>query len=108
MNYGIETLYQALNNNLTFQDNFSSTVATVSVSVDSNGNPTSPVSFKLTNNQNTVKGVIVINTVNLDNPTSYPPGAVGVSFSFTTQSVILNNIKGLNPGTNYNITLLAI
>ena len=108
LNYGIEALYDALNNKLTFQDNFSATITSVNARVDINGTPVSPITFALSTSNQAINGVLVLSTVNKDLPLDYPPAAVGVSFTTSTTSVTINNIRGLKANTNYVLKLLAV
>lgn len=106
LNYGIEVLYNALNNNITLSDNIACTVAEVVVEVNTLGNPKSSISFKLRNNQK-VEGLIVLSCVNLSNTAIYPPGAVFVNFTNNSDTIIINNIKGLDANVQYRIKLVA-
>lgn len=106
LNYGIEVLYSALNNNITLRDNIACTVAEFTVSVDSNGNPKGSVSFKLNSNVK-VEGLMVISALNTTNPANYPPGAVFVNYTGNSDSIIINNIKGLEANVTYRIKVVA-
>lgn len=107
INSGIEALYDALNNKLTFQDNFAATVAEFTVTVDSNGTPTGTSSFKLSNTQK-VQGVFVIAAQDTSNTSLYPPGAVFVTGTPSSNSFIINNIRGLTAGREYRIKVIAL
>lgn len=107
INSGIEVLYEALNNKLTFKDNFAATVAEFSVTVDDTGTPTGSTSFRLSNSLK-VEGLFVISAVDAQNSTLYPPGAVSVSGTPSNTSYIINNIRGLTPGRKYTIKVIAL
>ncbi len=107
INTGIEALYDALNNKLTFSDNFACTVAEFSVIVDNNGTPTGSTSFRLANTSK-VQGLFVISAVDTANSSLYPPGAVFVSGTPSTSSYIINNIRGLTAGRKYTIKVIAL
>lgn len=107
INTGVEVLYNALNNNLTFSDNFACTVADVTVSVDSNGTPTGTASFRLSNTLK-VQGLFVISATDNTQTGVYPPGAVFISFTQSGQSITINNIRGLTPGHQYTIRVIAL
>jgi len=107
INTGIETLYDALNNKLTFKDNFAATVAEFNVTVDSNGTPTGTSSFRLSNSLK-VEGLLVISAVDVANSALYPPGAVMVNGTPSNNSFIINNIRGLTAGRQYRIKVIAL
>lgn len=108
VNYGFDTLYDALNKKLTFTDNFSSTIADFNVAVDSNGKPTQVTQFKLSSGQTTVQGLLVLNCTGANNPNDLPIGGIFISFTKSETTVNINNIKGLNPGTLYSLKVLAL
>lgn len=107
VNTGIEVLYNALNNNLTFKDNMASTVAEFTVKVDSSGTPIGGASFKLSNTQK-VEGLFVINATDLTEVGSYPPGAVFVSYTPNSDNIVINNIRGLKANNQYRIKVIAL
>jgi hypothetical protein len=107
LNYGMDTLYQTLNNGLTFADNIKSTINTFQVKVDSTGKPTTTVTITKSNTSNII-GLIVVKAVNLTNSNSYVTNAPFVSYTETTNTLVINNITGLIAGNSYNITVLGI
>jgi hypothetical protein len=107
LNYGMDTLYQTLNNGLTFADNIKSTINTFRVKVDSTGKPTTTVTITKSNTINII-GLIVVKAVNLTNSNSYVINAPFVSYTETTNTLVINNITGLIAGNSYNITVLGI
>jgi len=107
INYGFDTLYDALNQKLTFEDNFSSTISEFTVTVGSDGAPLQKTQFKLTKSQTTVQGVIVLDcygTKTNDLPTS----GVFISFEKNENFININNIKGLRPNIQYTVKVLAL
>jgi hypothetical protein len=108
INYGFDTLYDALNQKLNFQDNFSATIAEFNVTVDTSGTPTQLTQFKLSAAQTSVQGVLVLNCYGAKNPDTLPTSGVFVSFNKNENYVNINNIKGLTPNVLYTIKLLAI
>ena len=108
INYGFDTLYDALNQRLNFEDNISSTIAEFAVTVDGNGKPTQKTQFKLKGSQTTVQGVIVLNCFGTRDVNLLPQSGVFVSFERNENFVNINNIKGLLPNVSYTIKLLAI
>ena len=106
LNYGIEVLYSALNNNLTLKDNLACTIAEFNVTVGATGAPTATTSFTLSNNLR-VEGIVVLAVTNNVNAATYPPSAVFINFTSQSDSVIINNITGLTSGISYKIKVVA-
>ena len=108
INNGFDTLYDALNNKLTFTDNILSTIQEISISVDSNGVPIKKnLQFGLATGQTTIQGLIVIDCY--EEKTNNPPlSAPFVSFIKSENKITITNVKGLTPSTNYTIKVLAI
>jgi hypothetical protein len=108
INNGFDTLFDALNNKLTFTDNILSTIQEFSVSVDSNGTPIKKnTQFKLAVGQTTLQGLIIIDCYEekTNNP---PPSAPFISFTKNEGNVIITNINGLTPITTYTVKVLAL
>lgn len=108
INDGFQVLYQALTKRLTFADNIASTVRTVDVRVDSNGNPTQSTSFKLDVPNTPVLGVLVLSVQNLTNSAVYPTGMPFISFTQNGDAIYINNITNLQAGSQYRLIVLAI
>lgn len=100
LNNGIDILYQALNNNLTFRDNIKSQVQDITVSVDANGTPRQNASFKL-NISARVDGTLVILAENQDNSNTYPSGGVFINGTQDINNFIINHITGLQANQSY-------
>lgn len=107
LNNGIQVLYDALNNGLTFEDNIKSTVVNVTLTVDSTGKPIQGGTVTLTFTGQ-VDGVFVINVTNVNNPTTYPTGAVQVFGQQSGTTYIINNVTGLQPNVSYTIRLVIL
>lgn len=108
VNNGFDTLYNAINGKLNFSDNISSTIAEVRLTVDGDGYPLQKTQFKLSGNQTTVEGVLVLNAIGYNNPNLYPSSGVAVSYSAGSGLVTVDNVKGLQPNKVYVLKLLAI
>jgi hypothetical protein len=106
INNAIESLNNALANNVTLQSNIACTVKTFTIQVDSTGKPTTTTTFPLTF-KGTCAGLSVLNAINTTNSGSYPTGGVFVSFSQTQNGIQLNNVTGLEANNQYSITLVA-
>lgn len=107
LNNGIEVLYQALANQLTFRDNVKCTVIDVTLTVDATGKPTQGGTFALTFAGN-VDGVFVTMATNQVNSNVYPLGAVMVSGVQSNATFIISNVTGLQANTSYTIRVIAL
>ncbi len=107
LNNGIEVLYDALNNELTFRDNMKATVVDVTLMVDSTGKPIQGGTFALTFSGN-VDGVFVTMATNQVNSNVYPLGAVMISGAQTNATYKINNVTGLQANTSYTIRIIAL
>lgn len=107
LNNGIEVLYQALDNEITFRDNMKATVIDVTLTVDSAGKPTQGGTFALTFDGN-VDGIFVTMATNQVNSSVYPTGAVMVSGAQNNKTYNINNVTGLQANTSYTIRIIAL
>jgi hypothetical protein len=108
LNNSFDEVYSALNNNLTFSENMLSTVATLTVTVDSTGAPLRTSQFKVNSNQSNVTGIIVIYAAGTDTAATPPSGGVFVSYTKNDTLVTISNIKGLVANIPYSIKLIAL
>lgn len=133
INSSFESLFDALNKGVTFQDNFVGGVVDVQVTTSSNpaygyyvtatpvaGGSASTIlvngaysftqtpSYPIDSSVKTVDGVFVLKVDNLTSPTKYPIGGVTVSFSKNGNNIILNNVTGLDKSTTYNLKILTV
>lgn len=108
LNGNFEPLYNALNNNLTFSDNFNATVTTVQVTVGADGTPLQPSSFKLSSNQKTVSGGLVIDAFGTNDPNILPTSAPFVSLIQSGDFVTIRNVKGLIPEANFTLKIVCL
>lgn len=106
INNGVEVLFEALNKSLNLNDNFACTVKQFTVEVNSDGTPKTATSFTLDTN-NRILGVMVLSATNQTNSSIYPTSAPFVSFSQSGKTITINNIKGLQSGYKYSLTLVA-
>lgn len=106
LNNGVDLLYQALNNQISLRDNINCTVKDITLSVDANGTPSQNSTIKL-NNTNKVDGCIVISALNQTSSTTYPSGAVFISFTQTSNTLNINNVNGLQAGQSYTLRIVA-
>jgi hypothetical protein len=101
-------LYNALNNRLTFKENFNATIQEFTVTVDANGTPRNRTTFKLSNSQQSAEGLIVINVSGASDPTSLPNAGVFVSFVKSEGNIIIQNIKGLPKDVSFKIKVIVL
>ena len=106
VNNGVEVLYQALNKSLSLKDNIACTVKELTVEVKDDGTPKTQLTFTL-DTSNRILGITVLNASNLTNPTVYPSFMPFISYTQSGKNVTINNIKGLQSGQKYTLTIVA-
>jgi len=106
LNDGIDNIYFALNNKLTFEDNFLATIKDVEVIVGATGIPTTRTSILL-NSTNPVKGTLVIATTNKTNAVNYPTSAPFISFTQNGSTLFVENVTGLQANNRYIVRFIA-
>lgn len=106
INNGIEVIYQALNKSLNLNDNVACTVKQFAVEVKEDGTPKTATTFTLDTN-NRILGIMVLNATNQNNASIYPTSTPFISFSQSGKTITINNIKGLQSGQKYLLTLVA-
>lgn len=107
LNYGIEVLYSLLNGKLTIKDNLASTIKEIDVKVGTNGVPLTNTVIKKTSNDK-IEGLIVVRANNLTNSSVYPSSGVTISYTETTDTIIINHITGLQANNIYRINVIAL
>jgi hypothetical protein len=102
LNMYLESVYYALNKNITFTDNIASQVQTVTV--------TAPVTdLTIANTLGApCKGILVVNATNIDQPTERLATPPFVQFTNTTQGIKLTNVTGLTSGKKYELTIICL
>lgn len=106
INQGFDALFNALNNNLTLNDNLAVTVKDITVSVNATGTPTSSTGFTVSNS-NTIAGVQVIKATNNTNPTIYPTSGVFITYTQSGNLITINNIAGLPANNQFTLRVVA-
>lgn len=106
INSSFESLFFALNGQLTLTDNDLASVNTISIIVDANGNPNTSTKFNTTLTGQ-IYGITVVNAVNQTNPSTYPSGTPFISFTKNNLTVTINNITNLTPGDTWTITAIS-
>lgn len=106
-NNSIETLYLALSNRLSFQDNMQSVLKDITVKIDSNGIPTAKTTIKV-DNKTKVQGCVVVSYLNLTNSNNYVNSAPFISWTQTQEGIVVNHITGLKVNEDYSLKILTI
>jgi len=107
LNYGIEVLYDALNNNVTLRDNIKCTVKDVTLSVDAGGFPKISTIFTLDQTNSKVEGCEVINALNQTNSSIYPTSGVMINWTQNVNAVTINHVTGLQANDTYLLRIIA-
>lgn len=108
INDSFNTIYSALNNKLTFKENFSSTVRDIEIVVDSAGKPTNDAGFKLDILNTQVTGCICVRATNLTNSNVFPTGSPWVSFLQQDNFIKILNVTNLQPSNRYILRIIAL
>jgi len=106
LNNGIEVLYDALNKKISLRDNIQCDVKDIEVTVSSTGIPKIATSFLLTNITK-AEGLSVIRAMNLDNSSGFPTNGVFITFTQSTNNIIINHITGLVSDNRYSLRVVA-
>lgn len=101
-----DEVYQLLSGNID-TSNLNRQIVNVSVQTDATGALINPPQVKLTVNGK-VQGLNVINAVNQINSSTYPVSAPFVSFSTNAKTLSISNVTGLQPSSQYLLTLEII
>jgi len=104
INSGFEVLYEQLNGKLVLNENLAAYTKEITVTVGTTGLPIGKTSIKKTSTDR-IQGISVIRVDNLTNSSTYPSTAVFISFTETTDSIIINHITGLVAGNLYRINV---
>jgi uncharacterized membrane protein len=100
-----EDVLNALNKQLTIEDNLNIVKKDITVVVDGSGEPTIPISIK-TNLDHACQGITVIKVSNVTDPTSFPSGTPFVSFSENSGTISISNITNLTAADQYQLRLI--
>lgn len=107
LNVGIETLYLALNKQLTFRDNIKSTIKEIELTVNSNGIPKISTIFTV-DIVGQIDGLWVIKADNMTSPTIYPTSGVTISYTQSNNLITVNHATGLPANNKFKLKLLII
>lgn len=95
----------ALNNNLSIEDNLNQKKKSITVVVDGSGIPTQTLQLA-TNLASNCYGIVVVKAINSTTPTSFVTGYPFISFSEANKIITINNITGLTAGPTYVLSLI--
>ena len=107
-NANSESVYDALNNKLTFRDNFAATIAEFTVNVNTAGVPNQKTQLRMSNNQTTVEGIFVISALGGNNGTVLPLAAPYVNATKDGTLLTIQQVTGLVPGVSYRIKAVIL
>lgn len=125
INDSFESVYDTLNNQVTFTDNINCTLVTFTTSLNTRFEPSAPLLIKLNSFQRTINGIIPINAVSSDKNT-LPTGGLFIDYSINNNmssssnstnqgnnasnplTITINNIKGLPSGVKFTVTAIII
>lgn len=106
INPAIENIALALNNNLTFAQNMTATVATIPVTVDSNGLPINPITFS-SKLPSPTQHIFVTRALSTTNTTTYVTGAPFVDWIDNSGTITINHVTGLPANSTFNLTMIV-
>lgn len=106
LNYTIESIITAFNNNISLRDNISCSVKEILVTT--NGSGIIQASQEVSINQNkVVDGVICMYAKNKNNSNTYPSSGVFISYTQNTNNTItINNVSGLGINQSFLLRLV--
>lgn len=107
VNYGFEPLYELLNGKLTLTDNTASLIKEVSIEVDAAGKPKTRTVIRK-NGTERFQGLMVIKATNLTNSNVYPSGGVLISYTETTDSIVIDHVTGLPADNLFSLNVFGI
>jgi hypothetical protein len=102
-NGNTEVLYDALNNKLTLKENFAATITEFSVAVNDSGVPLQTTTVRMSNNQTTVEGIVVLTAVGGRNGDIMPLAAPYIDAIKDGNLLTIKHVTGLVPGVSYRI-----
>ena len=121
VNDSFDSVYSALANNLTFADNFLSTIANFTVTLNSKNVPLVPTTIKLNNFQKNVNGMFVINAIATAQGIT-PTGAIYIGYTVNNSipnaqntatksnpiTITVNYVLGLPQNQEFTLTAIII
>ena len=105
LNTAFEDVFNALNKNLSIEDNLNLVKRDITVTVDASGVPISPLTVK-SNLATTCRGMIVIKAVNNTDPSVTPTGTPWITFSDNSGLISISKISNLQADNSYTLRLI--
>jgi hypothetical protein len=102
----LDNVYAVLNKGIDF-DNLNRQLVDIDITIDSSGNLVNPPQIKNTTN-GSLRGINVINAINLVKPGVYPTTSPFVSWSINGNIINVLNVTGLQASSQYRLTLELI
>ena len=106
LNGAIDSLFNALQNNINLRDNINCTVRDVSLTVDTSGKPTQTAEFSL-NTTAKVDMVIAYNLGNQTNSSVYPTSGISITGVQGQKVYTIQQVTGLTPGDTWLLRIVA-
>lgn len=110
LNTAIESVYQALNKNISISENLLATVADVDVIVNDSGIPITAATFVL-DISTRVQGLTVINAAFVPASAAdgvvYPSGGINITWSQNKKNIQLNQVTGLPANKRFRLRIIA-
>jgi hypothetical protein len=105
INVFAEDITAALNKNLTIEDNLNIIKKDITVTVNNQGVPITPVIIS-TGLRKACAGIQVIKAINQTSPTTYPTSCPFISFTDNGGLVTVSKITGLQADNKYSLRLI--
>lgn len=100
-------VYQTLSGGVDFE-NLNRQVLDITINIDASGKVVNNPQIKSTLKTVKVIGINVLNAINQVNSNIYPISSPFVSFTINNNIVTILNVTGLQPGSQYSLTLELI
>lgn len=98
-------LSSILSRNLTWEDNFSAVVKTITITVDSAGIPLNTTSFSV-DLKAQCQNLFVTQAKNLTNVAHYPVSAPFISWTQSGSQIVINHVSGLQANEQYQLRII--
>ena len=102
INPALESLYELLSNRLTLSDNFDCTIKEFTVTVNSDGKPTSDTGFTI-GIKGKYEGLVVLNATCTSEAGTVPDSGIFIATSFDSNKITINYVKGIPANKEFSI-----